>query len=175
MTTGTAEISACGRYRYRLTRELGPGKQTAVFVMLNPSTADADVDDRTVTRCMGFARSWGCGRLWIVNLFAYRATKPADLWDVHARDPHEAIGPRNDYWIGAALEHVSARVRAHQRPLVVCGWGAPRQAVPRARQVLQMIRSRGVQPVALHLTNGGHPGHPLYLKGDSELVEVPVR
>lgn len=67
-----AVISACGRYRYLLTRQVRPGSRTATFVMLNPSTADATSDDPTIRRCSGFARRLGCGKLVILNLFAVR-------------------------------------------------------------------------------------------------------
>ena len=72
-----ADISPCGRYRYSLWRKWGPGA-TCMFVGLNPSTADETADDPTIRRCMAFARDWGYGALCMANLFAYRATDPAD-------------------------------------------------------------------------------------------------
>ncbi|MFO6262918.1 DUF1643 domain-containing protein [Pseudomonas aeruginosa] len=55
----SAIISECGQYRYLLTR---PGdcladKGTAVFLMLNPSTADAALDDPTIQRSGAAATS----------------------------------------------------------------------------------------------------------------------
>jgi hypothetical protein len=61
---------------------------------MNPSTADENKDDPTIRRCVQFASSWGCGGLCMANLFALRATKPAELFA--ARDP---IGPGNDDWL----------------------------------------------------------------------------
>ena len=77
----TATISPCGSYRYTLTRDLGLAmkpKRPCLFVMLNPSTADALMDDRTIRRCKGFATREGCTSLTVVNLFAFRATNPDD-------------------------------------------------------------------------------------------------
>lgn len=86
-----ASISGCGRYRYALHRWWGHGT-TLGFIMLNPSTADADIDDPTIRRCMGFARDFGYDGIRVFNLYAYRATKPADLWK--ADEP--TGGDRND-------------------------------------------------------------------------------
>ncbi len=69
-------------YRYTLSRtwDTLTGVGTVVFVMLNPSTADEHVDDPTIRRCISFAKAAGFAGLYVVNLFAWRATKPADLW-----------------------------------------------------------------------------------------------
>src|SRR5262249_44998661 len=76
----SAVISACGRYRYYLCRKLaGGGGRVATFIMLNPSTADAERDDSTIRKCVGFGRRWGCGQLHVVNLFGLRATQPTEL------------------------------------------------------------------------------------------------
>jgi len=85
-----AVISPCGLYRYSLTRTWSAALPLP-FVMLNPSTADADIDDPTIRRCMAFARREHAGGIIVANVFAYRATSPADLWK--ATDP---FGPWND-------------------------------------------------------------------------------
>ena len=64
---GSAVLSPCGAYRYLLTRRLGAGTKHVTFIMLNPSTADAESDDATARKCMGFARRWGCARLRVVT------------------------------------------------------------------------------------------------------------
>jgi len=74
----SAEISDCGQFRWWLQRRWADGPLVC-FVMLNPSTADAEQDDPTIRRCIAFARSWGFGALSVRNLFPFRATKPADL------------------------------------------------------------------------------------------------
>jgi hypothetical protein len=86
-----ALVSNCGRYRYRLWRLWDAAAPTMVWVLLNPSTADADTDDRTVRRCQSLARREHYGGVILVNLFAWRCTHPRDLR--LAADP---IGPEND-------------------------------------------------------------------------------
>lgn len=88
--------SISGDYRYRLGRAWAGGP-TCTFIMLNPSTADADQDDPTIRRCVGFAKALGCGALEVVNLYAYRATNPRDLLR-----QDERVGPENDYWLREA-------------------------------------------------------------------------
>lgn len=110
-----ATISECGRYRYDLGRTwVEPGDALAdtycTFIMLNPSTADGTQDDPTICRCINFAKSWGMGGLMVVNLFAWRATKPDDL--LRAADP---IGPENDRYIDEACRMAQ---------FVVAAWGA---------------------------------------------------
>lgn len=148
---GGAILSDDGVYRYVLTRrwELGP---MCLFVMLNPSTADAHEDDATIRRCVGFAKSWGFGGLSVVNLYAYRATDPVDLLDAHNRHGLEfVVGPDNDTYIAAAVK---------QAALTVIAWGAHPAARHRADQVLALVT--GHAPIGcLGLTAGGHPVHPV--------------
>ena len=67
-----AELSACGKYRYRLSRIWDDKKPLVLFIMLNPSTADAEQDDPTIRRCIAFAKNWGYGGFMAGNLFAFR-------------------------------------------------------------------------------------------------------
>jgi hypothetical protein len=150
----TAVLSPCGLYRYRLGREVQADGGTVNFVMLNPSTADASIDDPTIRRCVGFARSWGFGGLVVTNLYGLRSTDPAGL--LSSPDP---VGPDND-------RHV--REVAGAAGLVVCAWGAFGAPSGRARvaRVLGLIREAGRVPHYLKLTAAGHPGHPLFLRSD---------
>ncbi|HEU4722003.1 MAG TPA: DUF1643 domain-containing protein [Gemmatimonadaceae bacterium] len=149
-----AVISECGTYRYTLERRWGDGP-AVLFVMLNPSTADAEQDDPTIRRCIGFARSWGYDALLVGNLHAFRSTSPLDL--AFAGDP---VGPRN----GEAL--AGLRDRAAR---VVVAWGASRYAhavrVNRARAIL------GKELYALGTTANGAPRHPLYMPASA--VPIP--
>lgn len=150
----SAIISDCGRYRYRLDRRWADGP-TMGFIMLNPSTADADKDDPTIRRCIGFAKREGCGALIVVNLFAFRATKPTALLD--AEDP---VGPDADDHLLTAIQHVDG-------PLVAA-WGVWGRG-HRPGDVTAMI---GKHCVCLGKTRDGHPRHPLYVRGGAPLIPL---
>jgi len=152
-----ARFSRCRRFRTALGRIWDPSLPTIGFVGLNPSTADARVDDPTLRRCVGFARRMGGGSLVLVNLFAYRATRPAELWAVGA-----PVGPSTDRVLREELRLC--------RTVVLC-WGAvPAQAKPRVARVLGMLRRLDVPLVHLGTTKAGHPRHPLYTRADAPLV-----
>ncbi len=154
----SAELSPCGKYRYRLTRTWGAGP-TMAFIMLNPSTADDIADDPTIRRCIGFSKRWGFGSLAVANLFARRCTRP-----VHLSDPGDPVGPRNDEVLRAVLTSCDS---------VVAAWGAHKLARPRVRALLEMAVDTGVHLSCLGTTRNGAPRHPLYVRGDAELVRWP--
>lgn len=137
-----------GPYRYALGRGWGDRAERVCWVMLNPSTADATVNDPTIRKCIGYSRQWGFGAMVVVNLFALRATNPRELLKV--ADP---IGPRNDEVL--SIQAATART-------VVVAWGTKGILMGRDRKVLDRL-----PPVRhLGLTKDGHPKHPLYLRGD---------
>ena len=132
-------------YRYLLEWRWGAAAPM-VFVMLNPSTADAMRNDPTIRRCAGFARRERCGGLVVANLFALRATRRAAL----ARHP-DPVGPDNDHALCAAV--------ARGAP-VIAAWGTLGTLHGRDRAVTALLA-----PLRLHclgLTSMGHPRHPLY-------------
>ncbi len=154
-----ASISPCGRYRYGLTRQWSNGPMMG-FMMLNPSTADADADDPTIRRCIGFASREDCGGIVVVNLFPLRATHPAQLWSTPYPD---RFGP-------ASNDELQRHLRMVTGPLVAA-WGADGDslggsAVSLARHYL------GHRMVCLGKTKTGAPRHPLYVKGDAPLVPL---
>lgn len=157
-----ATVSADYRYRYSLTRVWGTGGSLCVFVLLNPSTADGTEDDPTVRRCVGFAKRLGCASLTIVNLFAFRATKPAALYPLRRED---AIGPENDKHLAKARAQVEER-GGH----LIAGWGSHGDLWQRDQEV------RGVLGAGLlrlgALTSKGQPRHPLYLPNSAEVAPL---
>ncbi|WP_299078010.1 DUF1643 domain-containing protein [uncultured Paraglaciecola sp.] len=143
--TKSAVISDCGCYRYKLERRWSADKRAVCFIGLNPSTADANLDDPTIRRCVNYAKSWGYGKLIMVNLFAFRATRPKDMMD--ALDP---VGSGNDAWIDAAVAEAD---------ITIAAWGKHGSFRDRAKG---MIDRHG--PQYLKLNKDGSPAHPLYLK-----------
>lgn len=158
----TAILSTCGKYRYRLSRSWGgPDAKPLLFVMLNPSTADANEDDATIRRCVRFATDHGYTSIEVVNLFAYRATKPADL-----RKAGYPAGPDNDRHIAEAVSGAGA---------VCVAWGANAADLERPQVVLPLIRAQGAVPMCLSITKGGHPGHPLMLAASCRLQPFTIQ
>jgi hypothetical protein len=147
----SATFSPCRSFRYSLCRIWDPKLPRAMFVGLNPSTADENEDDPTVRRCIGFARKWKFGGLILVNLFAYRSTDPAYM--LEADDP---IGPAND-------RHIRANALAAGR--VVVAWGTMGGFLDRDQHVLSFLHGAH----CLGTTKHGHPKHPLYLAGNTRM------
>jgi hypothetical protein len=158
-----AILSDCERYRYTLTREWNAGAPPLTFIMLNPSTADATVDDRTIRRCISFAQARGFGGLRVVNLFAFRATDPA-----HMKAEFDPIGPENDMHLRAAL--VAAK---DDNAPVIAAWGVDGVYKARDGDVRALAQECGVTLMCLGTTKDGHPRHPLYVRATQEFVRVP--
>lgn len=154
-----ADLSSDGLYRYRLTRRWGaPSDPCICWIMLNPSTADATVDDPTIRRCIGFSESWGFGSLTVVNLFGLRSTNPQGLLAPDV-DP---IGPDNDH---------AVRLAALEADRCIAAWGTKGGLRHRNAEVIRLVTGDCMEPMhALAVTKDGHPKHPLYVKGDTTPV-----
>ena len=145
----SAVISDCQRYRYLLRRRWDSGLAQVLFIMLNPSTADAEEDDATIRSCIRLTRSWGGGGIEVVNLFGWRATDPAQL-----QEQMDPIGELNDAMANAAIERCGA---------AICAWGAHPMANGRAEHMLRFVRERRLVALCLGVTKAGMPKHPLYI------------
>ena len=157
--TKSATLSPCGRYRYELTRAWEPSFRHVVWIMLNPSTADAEVDDPTIRKCITLSKAWGFGRLTVVNLFAWRATDRRELRRVNA----PSGGGRND---NAIIANATAA------DTVICAWGKDGIHHGRDRRVLWLLQNAGVRNL-FHLglnDDGVTPKHPLYLANDTQPI-----
>ena len=155
--SGTVTISTDEQYRYDLTRAWSPANRKITWVMLNPSTADAEQDDPTIRRCIGFSQMWGYGGMTIVNLYAYRTTDPKELLSVE-----NPAGPEN---------HETILRRLSESELVVAAWGAfARKIALEGRPNVESLCHRLDVPLrCLGTTKTGAPRHPLYVKGITPL------
>lgn len=152
-----AWISKDGLYRYSLDRQWEAGSGFVNFIMLNPSTADANTDDPTIRRCMGFAQDWGFGGLIVTNLFAFRATNPKDM--KKAKDP---IGPS---WPDAVYK---AAMDSEQ---IILAWGSHAQSEDRER-LRKIIDPFWEKAYTLGYTRSGNPKHPLYLSKETKRIPI---
>lgn len=151
-----AVLSENGVYRYSLTRIWDANAPVLVWVGLNPSTADATVNDPTIQKEVKFSKAWGYGGLVKVNLFAFRSTDPVALNGVW--DP---IGPENPAHIARAIQG---------RSVLAC-WGA---SVPEKYQSYALTLGRNLRALTatyvLGLTKHGQPRHPLYMRDGTDPV-----
>lgn len=162
-----AVLSACGKYRYRLWRRWGDGPK-ALWVMLNPSTADASSDDPTLRRCTSFSAAHGFGALEVVNLYALRTPSPKALKAVISTCPdfEDFEGPDN-------IRHLAEAFRQQDGGTIVCAWGEHGVGIAASRARAMMPSTASV--VCLGRNASGSPRHPLYLPNDTRFspLETP--
>lgn len=153
----SAVLSDDGLYRYRLDRWWGDGPRV-VWVMLNPSTADADIDDPTIRRVMRFSREWGYDGCTVLNLWPFRATKPSDLatWMATGDSAHNAHVDNQRHYLDPILKDAPMRVAA---------WGA----WPRSKHIItgDILAEFDGPFQCLGVTDDGSPRHPLYVRADT--------
>jgi hypothetical protein len=150
-----AVISSCGQYRYMLRRTWNHAQPRVLIVMLNPSTADAKIDDATIRSCVRLCKWRNDGGFEVVNLFAYRATNPKELQSI--ADP---VGPANDEIIEAALLRCD---------IAICAWGAYPGAIDRGNHIYSLLRQRRPAVFCWGVTKHGMPKHPLYIKSGTAI------
>ena len=159
-----ALLSPCGKYRYWLSRQwshrIAVYEPPLVFVMLNPSTADHEIDDPTIRRCMGFAKREDARGMMVLNLFAARVTDPNKL-----KAMEDPVGPDND--------SETQRLLGDGYATVVCAWGANKIASRRAAQFLKNMEGRDLY--CLGTTKDGSPRHPLYVPYSQPLIRFPMK
>ena len=161
-----AAFSSCGRYRWWLERQWEPERPRLLFMGLNPSSADADRDDPTLRRLIGFARSWGFGALEVLNLFARCSSSPAVL-----RRCSHPVGDDNDGWICARVQQLGS----DPANALWLGWGnggAWRQRDQQVLQQLQHLTPPALSWLTLGLTARGAPRHPLYAPAAAPPLQV---
>ncbi len=158
---GSAVISDCTLYRWRLDRILAEAGIVIAYFGVNGATADGEEDDHTVMKWNGFTLRNGGARYIVGNACGYRAKDVRKLAQVP--DP---IGPLNDTYIDEIIAEADL--------LVPC-WGSRLKLPPRLRPRLDFMADRiftSGKPVKIFgLTGSGDPKHPLMLGYSTPLVD----
>jgi hypothetical protein len=160
-----AYLSPCRLYRYILWSVWDVTKPLLHFIMLNPSTADEVDSDATILRCIERAKRLGYGGVVVTNLFAWRETKPKELFRINRLS---LIGSLNDQAIWEVYRVASA---------TICAWGKDGGFLGRASSVLALLHTgcgckhtfidcKAKPLYVLELTKNGSPVHPLYQSYD---------
>lgn len=144
-------------YRYLLAPHPWSDGWTMAVLLHNPSTADHDRSDPTITRMIGFAKREGAGSLLVVNVMAYRATDPKKV-----RKAEDPVGPENIRYI---------LIASSEAKVFVVAWGAIHWSLrERALPGIKAAVGRKGGVVCLGKTKFGDPRHPLYLSRQTKLV-----
>lgn len=153
-----ALVSPCHKHRYSLSRIWDKSKPLVMYIGLNPSTADAIVDDPTIRRLRTFSKKFGYGGFYVCNLFSYRSAMPKDIYDnwqkivdQHEKNMSTMRGISNDC-----------------QDIVFC-WGAWVDSITNGYD--RKVMAEFPQALCFGITAKGHPKHPLYLNNETELIE----
>ncbi len=152
----TAVFSDDKQYRYRLERTFDEDLLKVAFVGVNPSIADDLEDDKTITKCINYAKSWGYGGIVMVNLFAYVSTDPSALKNIE-----NPVGIDNDKHLKDVFNSPGTIGK------IICCWGENGKLLGRDQEVLKMID----EPYCLKINADDSPAHPLYLSSDLEPID----
>ena len=146
------------KHRYTLFRHWGDPSHFCAFVGMNPSGADEAEIDRTVNRCIEFAKDWGYGAFYMLNAFSLRETDSAALIKSNDR-----VRSKNDFWI---------KKIASTAPRVVAAWGKRGATGGRGEEVEEILLNtcESHRVFCFGRNKDGSPKHPLYQPKDSPLV-----
>lgn len=158
----SAEISDCEKFRFSLSRTWDSKLKVVHFMMVNPSTADANDDDATIRKCIGFAKKWGYGSIIVTNLFAFRST--------------DVKGLNQGFDVFGGFENYYALIKAVEKSeITVLAWGnkskIPKSLRLEVDEVIEFLETWNRKGFCLGKTKSGCPKHPLMLSYDTDLIE----
>ncbi len=160
-----ATISECGKYRYVLWRKFKSSGPRVMWNLLNPSTADAENDDPTIGRVTYFSKREGAAEAFVVNPFAYRATKPSEMRKMAGIDC-DVYGREN-------IDHILTVFGTAD--LCIVGWGNGGEFQDAGRKLMKILEcaneKRKIPIKCLGVTKQGHPKHPLYISNSQPLID----
>lgn len=149
-----ADFSNCRKYRYALWRIWDEAKPLAMFIGLNPSTANESDNDPTVKSVGRICKHNGYGGFYMMNCFPYISTDPAKLKDGLTLDTNtKNIEKLKE--IGYACKDV------------VFAWGSFKEVDEYTSGLLAYLFPNAK---ALYINQNGSPKHPLYCKSESTLI-----
>jgi hypothetical protein len=149
MSDSKATFSEDKNYRYSFYQKWGESK-SVMFVGLNPSMSDGL--NPTLNKCIRFAKSWGYGSCYVLNLFAYRAPTPRIL-----KATPSPVGLENNRWLLETASKVDK---------IIFAWGTYGNHLNRDKEVIILLKAG----YCLDVTKLGFPKHPLYIKSDTQPV-----
>jgi hypothetical protein len=155
---GGATFSDCGQYRPLLWRDWPEAANSGhvLWIGMNPSTADGDVDDPTVRRECDFTAAWGFGSYRKCNVMDFRATQPKALLQ-------PGVAPRSEINLKTIVE------QARSAELVILAFGSLHKKLRHyGEDVVSTLEAEGIRAMCLGVTANGSPKHPLYLRKDAE-------
>lgn len=159
----SAFIEPDGNYRYWLSRQWNKKKTQLLIIGLNPSTADAEEDDNTISRLISFVRKAGYGGFFICNVFAYRTKDPNKMMEWYRELPVDV--EMNEHKKNL---QIIWNIRRECEHILFC-WGAHKMSGEGRDLIAGLIKA---YPTALCFghTKNGHPKHPLYLDGETQMI-----
>lgn len=137
------------------------GKDTpqpyVLWIGMNPSSASAHVNDRTINREINFTDREGFKSLRKCNIMDYRATSPKRLLEI----PGACCSLNNL----ATIE-----TQALNATLIIAAWGSVHTRLSSyVEDVEKLLRKWSVEVWCLGRTKTGAPRHPLYVANDTPL------
>lgn len=162
--TSTALISVCGKYRPLLIRTWCGQKtspRTALFIGMNPSTADSHWDCPTCQKERFYARDiLGMDGYVKCNVMDYRATDPTLL----LRTPDAVCSDMNLKIIADNVESADT--------IVLCTGNLNQRFIPHMRDLRDLLKGSGKDIWCFGHNASGYTRHPLYLRRDFPLQLV---
>ena len=156
---GTAIFSLDHKYRYVLTRKWS-NNGICLFIMLNPSTADAYKFDPTVSRAYKIAKRLKLGELVVLNIFAIKGSDPSVI-----KEYDDPIGKYNDYYINYYCK---------KSKMIIVAWGNHGSYNNRSNDVKNILKRNKKGVYCIDINNSGEPKHPLYTKNNSKLKKYKL-
>ena len=144
-----AKFSKDKKHRYELSRHWDLSKSDILFIMLNPSIANENIDDPTIKRLINFTKKFNYGGFFVANLFTYITPYSKTL------DTSSGLTKLN-------LKTIKNFVNKAEE--VVYAWG---NSIKEPEELKNLVEN----PKCFGRNLNGTPKHPLYLPSNSKLIK----